>query len=145
MTSSRGMTASRGPAHRSSAAPGRLSMLGLLAQARAVLDEAAQVDEPGERFRLAHLAALRVAAAVSAQRGRPASARRRLLSVWVLLDRVAPEYADWATYFAAGASLRAAIEAGALSAASPRAADDQLRSAAEFLAVVENSLGLLAA
>ena len=30
--------------------------------------------EPGERFRLAHLSALRTAAGVSAERGRPASA-----------------------------------------------------------------------
>ena len=66
----------------------------------------------GERFRFAHLAALRVAAAVLAERGRPASARRRLISVWVLLDSVAPELADWAALFAAGAPVRAAIEAG---------------------------------
>ena len=123
----------------------RGSTVGLLAQARTVLAEAAQADEPGERFRLAHLAALRTAAAVSAERGRPGSARRRLLSVWVLLERVAPEYRDWAVYFAAGASVRAAVEAGAVSAASERTADDQVRAARQFLAVVEDSLGLLAA
>jgi hypothetical protein len=123
----------------------RSSALGLLAQARAVLDEAAATPDAGERFRLAHLSALRTAAAVSAQRGRPAAARRRLLSVWVLLERVAPEHADWATYFAAGAPIRAAVEAGALSAVSDRTADDQLRAAGDFLAVVEGSLGLLAA
>jgi hypothetical protein len=67
------------------------------------------------------------------------------MNVWVLLERVAPEYADWATYFAAGASVRAAVEAGAMSAVSSRAADDQVRSATEFLALVEDSLGLLAA
>jgi SAV_6107-like HEPN len=123
----------------------RGSAFSLLTQARSVLAEAAQTAEPGERFRLAHLSALRTAAAVSAQRGRPASARRRLMNVWVLLERVAPEHAEWATYFAAGASVRAAIEAGAVSAVSSRAADDQLRSATEFLALVEDSLGLLAA
>jgi hypothetical protein len=48
-------------------------------------------------------------------------------------------------YFAAGAPLRAAVEAGALSAVSPRVADDQVRAAREFLALVEDSLGLLAA
>ena len=85
-----------------------------------VLAEAAATADPGERFRLAHLSALRTAAAVSAQRGRPASARRRLMSVWVLLERVAPEHADWAAYFAAGAPIRAAVEAGALSAVSDR-------------------------
>lgn len=123
----------------------RQSALGLLAQARTVLDDALATTEPGERFRLAHLSALRTAAAVCAQRGRPASARRRLMNLWVLLERVAPEHADWAAYFAAGAPVRAAIEAGALSAASARAADDQVRAATEFLTVVEGSLGLLAA
>ena len=121
------------------------SALGLVNQARMVLLDAARTTDPGERFRLAHLSALRTAAAVAAQRGRPAGSRRRLLSVWVLLERVAPEYAEWAAYFSAGAPVRAAVEAGALSAATPRAADDQLRAATEFLELVEGSLGLLAA
>jgi hypothetical protein len=119
--------------------------LSLLAAARTALEEAGGAAEPGERFCLAHLSALRTAAALCAARGRPASLRRRLISVWVLLQRVAPEHGEWATYFAAGAPVRAAIEAGAVSAVSARAADDQLRAAAEFLAVAENSLGLLAA
>jgi len=63
----------------------------------------------------------------------------------VLLERVAPEHAEWATYFAAGAQARAAVEAGAASAVTARAADDQLRAAAAFLNLVEDSLGLLAA
>lgn len=118
---------------------------GLLAQARVVLMQAEHETEPGERYRLAHLAALRVAAAVIAERGRPASLRRRLMSVWVLLDRVAPEYADWSACFAAGAQLRAAIEAGAFTTVSARTADDQVRAGWEFLALVEHSLGLIAA
>jgi SAV_6107-like HEPN len=127
------------------AAPSRTSAFGLLAQARAVLTDAGAATDPGERFRLAHLSALRTAAAVSADRGRPTATRRRLISVWVLLERVAPEHADWATYFAAGAPIRAAVEAGVRSAASDRVADDQLRAAGDFLGVVERSLGLLAA
>lgn len=123
----------------------RGSPLTLLAQARAVLDEAGRESEAGERFRLAHLAALRIAAAVLAERGRPAAARRRLLPVWVLLDSVAPEYADWAAYFAAGASARAAVEAGSRTAVTARQADDQVRAAGEFLALVEPALGMLAA
>jgi hypothetical protein len=119
--------------------------VGLLGQARRVLAEAGEAFDVGERFRLAHLAALRVAAAVLAERGRPASARRRLMSVWVLIEAVAPEYADWARYFAAGAPTRAAVEAGALHAVSAREADDQLRAAGDFLRLVEPSLGLLAA
>ncbi len=123
----------------------RSSALALLVHARTVLGEAAAAADPADRFRLAHLSALRTAAAVGAQRGRPASARRRLMNVWVLLERVAPEYAEWAAYFAAGASVRAAVEAGARAAVSARSADDQVRAATEFLALIEDSLGLLAA
>jgi hypothetical protein len=121
------------------------SAAALIGQARLVLGEAAAATEVGERFRFAHLAALRVAAAVLAERGRPAAARRRLLSVWVLMDSVAPELAEWARFFAAGAAARAAIEAGSLHAVTPREADDQLRAAGEFLYLVEHSLGMLAA
>jgi hypothetical protein len=130
--------------HPPGAAP-RSAPLALLSAAAAVLAEATAAAEPGERFRLAHLSALRAAAALCADRGRPASARRRLMSVWVLLERVAPEYAEWAGYFAAGAPVRAAVEAGAVSAVSARSADDQLRAATEFLGLVEHALGLLAA
>jgi len=119
--------------------------LALAEQARAVLGEAAVTVDVGERFRLCHLAALRAGAAVLAVRGRPAAARRRLVSVWLLLESVAPEYADWARHFAAGAPLRAAVEAGARHAVSARQADDQYRAAAQFLHLVESDLGLLAA
>lgn len=118
---------------------------GLVAQARTVLLQAAATADTGERFRLAHLSALRTAAAVAAERGRPASARRRLMNVWVLLERVAPEYADWAALFSAGAPVRAAVEAGSYAVVTPRAADDQVRAATEFLALVEGNLGVLAA
>jgi HEPN superfamily protein len=131
-------------------APGRAPRPGVpasaravLAQARAVLIEAAAAESVAERYRLAHLGALRTAAAVFADRGRPASARRRLVSAWVLVEAVAPEFGEWAAYFAAGAPARAAVEAGALSAVSSRDADDQLRAAGEFLMLVEASLGLL--
>jgi hypothetical protein len=125
----------------------RVSVSGelLLGQARVVLAEAERTADPGDRFRLAHLAALRTAAAVVAERGRPASSRRRLMSVWVLLDSVAPELRDWAALFAAGAPVRAAVEAGALHAVSQREADDQVRAAGTFLDLVESSLGMLAA
>ncbi len=63
----------------------------------------------------------------------------------MLLQAVAPEYADWASYFAAGATARAAVEAGAVNAVTGREADDQLRAAEQFLLLVESSLGLLAA
>jgi hypothetical protein len=132
--------------------PGRTTMLlpahpalVLLERARALLAEAERAEAPEDRFRLAHLAALRTGAAVLAQRGRPAAARRRLLSVWVLLESVAPEFAPWATLFAAGAAVRAAAEAGAVGVVGSRAADDQVRAADEFLRLVAADTGLLAA
>jgi hypothetical protein len=129
-----------------SASPPRATLPGspaaLAVQARMVLAESAVAETAAERFRLAHLAALRTAAAVFADRGRPAR-RRTIVSAWVLLDEVAPEYADWAAYFAAAAPTRAAVEAGAVSAVTARDADDQLRAASEFVHLVEMSLGLL--
>lgn len=117
----------------------------LLAQARACLRDAARCSDAGERFSLSHLAALRAAAAVVAERGRPASARRRLVSVWVLLDSMAPELREWSALFAAGAPLRAAVDAGAYNAVSQRQADDQYRAAEQFVVVIEDLLGMLAA
>jgi hypothetical protein len=63
-------------------------------------------------------------------------------SVWVLLDLVAPELGEWAGYFAAGAAKRAAAEAGIPRVVSAREADDLLRAAEQFVAVVEVVLGL---
>jgi hypothetical protein len=115
----------------------------LLLQARGVLAEAESAGTAAERFRLAHLAALRSSAALFAERARPSSGPRKLLSAWVLVDQVAPEFSEWAAYFAASAATRAAVEAGALSLVSDRDADDQLRAAAEFLSLIEQSFGLL--
>jgi hypothetical protein len=115
----------------------------LLNAARELLAEAEREPSAAERFRLAHVAALRTSAAVFAERGRPARTRRRLISAWLLLQAVAPELAEWSAYFSAGASVRAAVEAGATSAVGLRQADDQLRAATEFLHVVESYLGVL--
>jgi hypothetical protein len=68
-----------------------------------VLGDAARAESAADRFCLAHLAALRVAASLVADRGRPAASRRRLISAWVLVERIAPEFAEWSIYFAAGA------------------------------------------
>ncbi|MCL2781021.1 MAG: SAV_6107 family HEPN domain-containing protein [Actinomycetia bacterium] len=116
--------------------PVRRDAQALLDQARAVLAEASAAGG-AERFRLAHLAALRTSAAVFAERARPAARRRKLCSAWALIERLAPEYAEWAAYFAAAAGKRAAVEAGAFGAVSAREADDQLRAAQQFLALVE--------
>jgi hypothetical protein len=116
----------------------------LLALARRGLVEASSTDRPGERYATAHLAALRAAAAVLACRARPAAGptrRSRPTSAWVLLAAVTPELGEWAAFFAAGARKRAAAEAGLPTAVTPREADDLVRDAETFLAVVETTLG----
>ena len=105
------------------------------------LADAAVATTAAERYAAAHLSALRAAAAVLASRAQPALVRRRPSSVWVLLPAVAPELAEWSVFFAAGASKRAAAEAGLVRAVTAREADDLLRDAASFLALVETTLG----
>jgi hypothetical protein len=116
----------------------------LLTIARHDLAEAAQTRPEGLRYATAHMAALRAAAAVLAARARPGAPtrRNRLTSVWSLLVLVAPELSEWASYFALGASKRSAAEAGIPRVVSPREADDLLRAAEQFVAVVESVLGL---
>lgn len=117
----------------------------LLTLSRRGLVEAAGAEHPGDRYALAHLAALRAAAAVLAARARPAapgSRRSRPASAWTLLSAVAPELGEWAAFFAAGASTRAAAESGRRGAVTCRQADDLLRDAGTFLALVETTLGL---
>lgn len=114
----------------------------LLSVARRGLAEASFAQRPGEKYALAHLSALRAAAAVLADRARPRPGRRgRPLSAWRLLAAVAPELEEWAAFFAAGAAKRAAAEAGLPSVGS-READDLVRQAGLFLEVVEAALGL---
>ena len=112
----------------------------LLSLARRGLVEAGAAATPGERYAAAHLSALRIAAAVLACRTRPVR-RSRPTSAWVLLADVAPELAEWAAFFAAGAKKRAAAEAGIPSAVTLREADDLVRDVGEFLTVVETLLG----
>ncbi len=115
----------------------------LLVLARRGLEEAAQTRPDGLRYAAAHLSALRAAAAMLAARAQPAPTRRnRVTSVWTLLLMVAPELREWATYIAAGASKRAAAQAGIPRVVTTREADDLLRAAEQFVAVVEVALGL---
>jgi hypothetical protein len=115
----------------------------LLVLARRGLEEAAETRPDGLRYAAAHLSALRAAAAMLAARAQPAPTRRnRVTSVWTLLLMVAPELREWATYFAAGASKRAAAQAGIPRVVTTREADDLLRAAEQFVAVVEVALGL---
>jgi hypothetical protein len=119
--------------------------MSLLTQARGLLADACAAADPGERFRLAHLAALRIAAVVLAERGSLARSRRRLVSIWPMLEKTSTEHAARARYFASGAAVRAAVEVGTPAAVSPLVADEQVRAATEFLLEVESSLGMLAA
>ncbi|MFI1012362.1 SAV_6107 family HEPN domain-containing protein [Streptomyces sp. NPDC020965] len=139
---------------RASAPPAALD---LLAQARSGLDEAASLEIPNDRYAIAHLAALRTAAAVLAARGypdTPPSGRRGsgtparrgrragIRSAWELLPETAPELAEWSALFAAGAQRRERAQAGIPGAASSRDAEDLLRHAAMFLRLVERMLVL---
>jgi SAV_6107-like HEPN len=114
-----------------------------LARAAESLSEAIAASETPTRYACAHVAALRAAAALLAARAHPAPARRRQKNAWVLLAEVAPELSEWAQFFAGGAAKRAAAEAGSTRAVSERDADDLVRDADRFLAVVERSLGLV--
>jgi hypothetical protein len=114
-----------------------------LLRAAESLSEAVAARDVAERYACAHVAALRSAAALLAARARPAPARRRQQkNAWVLLADVAPELGEWASFFAAGAAKRAAAESGSTRAVSEREADDLVRDADRFLAVIEVALGL---
>lgn len=118
-----------------------------LTRAAESLAEAIGATEVPTRYACAHVAALRAAAALIAARARPTGTRRTNRPVqknaWVLLAEVAPELEEWARFFAAGAAKRAAAEAGSTRAVSERDADDLVRDADRFLAVVEDALGLV--
>ncbi len=98
-----------------------------------------------ERYAHAHVSALRATAALLAARAQPVppSRRARQKNAWVLLAEVAPELAEWASFFSAGAGKRAAAESGSRRAVTEREADDLVRDADRFLALVEISLGLV--
>jgi hypothetical protein len=116
-----------------------------LARAAESLSEAVAATEAPVRYACAHVAALRAAAALLSARARPAASRGRRpqKNAWVLLTEVAPELSEWATFFAGGAAKRAAAEAGSSRAVAEREADDLVRDADRFLAVIERSLGLV--
>lgn len=110
----------------------------LLADASRGLGRAIRATEAGDRYAAAHLAALRAAAAVLAARARPVRGRRG--SAWELITRVAPEFTEWAAFFAAGSAKRQAAEAGLHRMVTPREADDMVRQVATFLDLVDEYL-----
>jgi SAV_6107-like HEPN len=104
----------------------------LLKRARQELLDAEYAVYPVDRYAHAHLSALRAATAVLAARARPHN-RARPTSAWALLATVAPELAEWSTFFASTSATRAAAEAGAHRLVTDRDADDLVRQAGEFL------------
>jgi hypothetical protein len=118
-----------------------------LERAARSLREAIATSEVTLRYAHAHVAALRATAALLAARATPATGSKRGRSsqknAWVLLAEVAPEFSEWAAFFAAGAAKRAAAEAGSRRAVTEREADDLVRDADRFLALIEQSLGMV--
>jgi HEPN superfamily protein len=116
----------------------------LLLAAHQTLADAEATTDSAERYASAHLGALRAAAAVLADRTEAAGQKpRRPTSAWTLLVAAAPEMTPWATFFASGAGKRAAAEAGLRGAVTDAEADDLVRDAQAFIAVVETTLGML--
>ncbi|NMR20622.1 SAV_6107 family HEPN domain-containing protein [Cellulomonas fimi] len=114
------------------AAPLPPTAVDLLRRADAELLAAQFSSEAGERFVHAHLAALRAAAAVLAVHPAPKS-RRTPRTVWELLAGAAPELESWSLYFAAGAGLRQAVEAGRTDAVDAARAEELLCASEDFL------------
>lgn len=121
-------------------APRSSGVRDLLADGRRSLARAMASGDLAERYAAAHLGALRGAAAVLACFPRPTARTVRNASAWVQLERVAPEYRDWAAYFAAGSTRRKAAEAGITRLITPSDADELIRQAAHFLDLIDESL-----
>ncbi|WP_216208180.1 SAV_6107 family HEPN domain-containing protein [Amycolatopsis aidingensis] len=112
------------------AAPAAVS---LIARAQRGLVEAEGETDPAPRLIAAYQSALRAAAAVLAARGRPHRGRSRPASVWVLLPAAAPEFAEWAAFFAANSAAHAAAQAGNTRRITADSADELLRGAGQFV------------
>ena len=108
----------------------------LLSDAGRGLGRAIRADEPADRYSIAHLSALRAAAALLATRARP-GVRGNRGNAWTLLARMAPELGEWAAFFAAGSAKRQAADAGITRLVSAREADDMVRQASAFVDLIE--------
>jgi hypothetical protein len=119
--------------------PISVAVLDLLERARTTLESACRTGDASERYRDAHLGALRAAAAIVAARTVP-TPRARPRSVWQVLPAIAPELGEWAAFFAACSAHRSVIDRGGHLSA--RDADDLLRQAEMFLEIVQDLLGV---
>lgn len=142
MTITTGPVRTRVPGPRPAPAPAPRSALALLRQAADGLAEAHRESDPLQRYPAAYLAALRAGAAVLAVRARPRPTRGSTRNVWQLLAEVAPELGEWAAYFASCSDTRAAAEAGIARLVGQRDADDLVRQAEQFVAIVGASIPL---
>lgn len=113
------------------------AVLDLLDRSRESLLDAQHEAHTERRYQIAHLAALRAAAAVLAARSRPAaggrSSIRGMVTVWDLIPALAPELSEWSGVFARCSARRK-------DRISAREADDLLRDAERFLELVAHSL-----
>lgn len=105
--------------------------LELLARSDAELVAAQLAGTPDEQFLHAHLAALRAGAALLQVTGRPGG-RARPRTVWDMVAAVAPDLAPWTAYFAAGAAIRSAVEAGRDGVVDVARAERTLAAAEDF-------------
>lgn len=114
--------------------------LDLLDRASATLLAACRAGGCADRYIAAHLGALRCAAALLAAHPHAIPRGGPVRTVWTQVPRVAPELTEWADYFALAGIRRAEVEGGATP--SRREADDLLRAAEMFAALVRGALGL---
>jgi SAV_6107-like HEPN len=112
-----------------------------LQRARSAVLEAELAERPSDRYLAAHRAALRVAAVILAARANPARPGRpsRPRNAWEVLAEVAPEFGEWAAFFAATQPKRDAVQAGATTIITTREADDMVLDANAFLSLVERA------
>jgi hypothetical protein len=117
-----------------------------LRRAESALLSAEMSPGPAGRYLAAHLAAMRTAVTVLAVMTRPRRSGGRSgggsgpADVWQVLARTAPEYGEWAAFFAAGRQKWLLVQSGAYALVSEREADDLLRDAGDFYDLVSRRL-----
>jgi len=110
-----------------------------LRRAEQALLEAELNTVPADRYLAAYLAAMRTAVTVLAVRARPRHGSGPA-DVWQVLAKLAPEFGEWAAFFAAGRQKRLLVQAGATALVNEREADDLLRDVQDFHNLVARRL-----
>lgn len=122
-----------------SAAPSRTHARArmLLRRADAILGDAAGAPSAADMFLESYVAALRGAGALL-DAVDPVPKRGASRSAWVRMRTAAPEFTEWASYFAAYSTLRASIEAGSADRLDAAEADEFFSQVGRFLNRVED-------